>query len=214
MRQKSPAASRNRKPILGVLRQILPSRGVVLEIASGTGEHAVYFARHLPALIWQPSEMGPLESISAWQISAALPNMLSPVYLDVTQRPWPLSRADAIFCANMIHIAPWEACRSLFFGAQETLPPGAPLLLYGPFFRYGVRPAPSNVAFDKHLRSRNTCWGIRELDSVEAVANRCHFTLEAIIKMPANNLVLNFRKRSNNNENKGLHRSPPRDQRP
>lgn len=192
MRQSAPATERNREPILAVLREVLPSAGLVLEIASGTGEHAVHFARHLPRLTWQPSEAGSLASIAAWREWARLPNLLEPVRLDVTAQPWPVARAAALFCANMIHIAPWHACASLFAGARTVLSGGAPLVLYGPFLRDGVPTAPSNLAFDAELRARDSAWGIRRLAEVERVAGECGFALAALAEMPANNLTVTF----------------------
>lgn len=196
MRSRAPATERNRGPILAVLRDVLPAEGLVLEIASGTGEHAVHFARHLPGPNWQPTDAGPLESIAAWRDWVDLPNLLAPVHLDVTERPWPIARADAIFCANMIHIAPWRACEALLAGAGEALPPGAPLVLYGPFLRDDVPTAPSNLAFDADLRARDPEWGIRRLEEVERVAGTNGFDLQSIAEMPANNLTVTFRRRA------------------
>lgn len=195
MRQHAPAAERNRAPILAVLRDVLPEDGTVLEIASGTGQHAVYFAEHLPGLRWQPSEAGPLASIAAWREAARLRNLLAPVRLDVAERPWPVARADALFCANMLHIAPWCACRALFAGAREVLAGGAPLVLYGPFVRDDAETAPSNLAFDADLRARDPAWGIRSLADVECVAGECGFVLASLAEMPANNLTVTFRRR-------------------
>lgn len=195
MRQHAPAAERNRGPILAVLRRVLPAVGEVLEIASGTGQHAAYFAEHLPALRWRPSEAGSLTSIAAWREEMQLPNLLAPVRLDVTARPWPVARADALFCANMLHIAPWSACEALFGGARDVLPAGAPLVLYGPFVRDDVQTAPSNLAFDADLRARNPQWGIRRLADVERVAGESGFFLESLTPMPANNLMVTFRRK-------------------
>lgn len=194
MRRESPATERNRGPILEVLREALPPAGLVLEIAAGTGEHAVHFARHLPRLAWLPTDAGPLESIAAWREWAELPNLLEARRLDVTVHPWPVTRADALFCANMIHIAPWSACESLFAGAGEVLLAGAPLVLYGPFLRDGVPTAPSNLAFDADLRARDPAWGIRRLADVEGVAGQAGFELHSITEMPANNLTVTFRR--------------------
>src|SRR5258708_17976897 len=144
----APATARNRAPILDVLRAELPPRGLALEIASGAGEHACWFAAALPAITWQPSDRGAeaLRSIAAWRGAAALPNLLAPLALDVTAPDWPLAQADAIVCINMIHIAPWRAAEGLLAGAERVLPAGAPLVLYGPF-REGGSTAPSNAAF-------------------------------------------------------------------
>jgi len=195
MRRQAPATERNRGPILDVLRQALPPEGLVLEIASGTGEHAVHFAGHLPRLQWQPSDAGPLDSIAAWRRWSQLPNLLEPLPLDVTERPWPVERAGAVFCANMIHISPWRACEGLFAGAGDVLPAGAPLVMYGPFIRDEVPTAASNLAFDADLRARDPEWGIRELGAVERVAASCGFRLEAVTAMPANNVTVTFRRR-------------------
>lgn len=194
MRHHAPATRRNRDPILAVLRQVLPPRGTVLEIASGTGEHAVYFARQFPALSWQPSDAGSLESIGAWRDWADLPNVLQPLSLDVTEHGWPLQRADAVFCANMLHISPWATCQGLFSGASRLLPAQAPLVIYGPFLRDGVPTAPSNRAFNADLRARDPAWGIRALGEVEAVGSDCGFSLSRVAEMPANNLILVFSK--------------------
>lgn len=195
MRRKAPATERNRGPILDVLRKVLPPEGLVLEIASGTGEHAVHFAGHLSGLQWQPSDAGPLGSIAEWRRWAQLPNLLEPLPLDVTERPWPLARADAVFCANMIHISPWRACEGLFAGAGDALSAGAPLVIYGPFIRDHVPTAASNLAFDADLRGRDPEWGIRELGAVERVATNCGFGLDAVTEMPANNVMVTFRRR-------------------
>jgi hypothetical protein len=166
----------------------------VLEIASGTGEHAVHFARHLPGLTWQPSDAGPLDSIAAWQAWADLPNLFPPLHLDVTARPWPLDGADALFCANLLHVAPWRVCQELFAGAAHLLPARAPLVIYGPFFRDNTSAAPSNLAFDADLRARDPQWGIRRLEAVERAADQHGFTLEQRQEVPANNLTLVFRR--------------------
>ncbi len=192
----APAAARNRAPILDVLRAQLPARGLVLEIASGSGEHAAWFAAALPAITWQPSDRDgdALRSIAAWRAAASLPNLLAPLTLDVATEPWPVAQADAIVCINMIHIAPWRAAEALIAGAARVLPPAAPLVLYGPF-REGGRTAPSNEAFDRSLRARNPDWGVRDLDDVAALARRHGLTLAARVAMPANNLSVVFRAR-------------------
>ena len=153
----APAAARNRDPIASVLRDVLPERGTVLEVASGTGEHAVHFARAFPELLWQPSDRDEdaLASISAWRDEARLPNLLDPLELDAAEEEWPLVRADAILCINMVHISPWAATEGLMRGAEAVLrTPGAPLILYGPYRRSEVPTAPSNEAFDSSLKSR------------------------------------------------------------
>ncbi|MCX7864871.1 MAG: class I SAM-dependent methyltransferase, partial [Novosphingobium sp.] len=163
-----PATQRNRAPILEVLRGVLPASGLVLEVASGSGEHAVYFARHFPALEWQPSDPSPQarRSIAAWIAAEQVANVRAPLDLDVTAQCWPVAGADAIVCINMIHISPWEATAGLMRGAGQLLACGAPLFLYGPFKR-GKRPLePGNVAFDERLRSEDPRWGLRELGDV------------------------------------------------
>lgn len=193
-RRHAPATLRNRDPILAALRRFLPPTGTLLEIASGTGEHAVFFATALPGITWQPSDPGAdaRASIDAHAADAALPNLRPALALDVTAPDWPLGRADAVLCCNMIHIAPWAATEGLMAGAARLLPPGAPLLLYGPYRQAGVETAPSNEAFDADLRARNPAWGLRELDAVTAAARG--FTREAVLALPANNLLVTFRR--------------------
>jgi len=197
-RLSSPSAQRNRGPILEVLRRVLPASGRVLEIASGSGEHAVFFARALPKLTWQPSDPDPaaLESIRAWIAHEKLANVLDPLVLDVARARWAysLDSVDAVLCINMIHIAPWEACLGLFYGCEELLPPGGPLVLYGPFMRGGAHTAPSNAAFDASLRREDPRWGVRDLDGVVREAQWRGFDLEEVVEMPANNLTAVFRK--------------------
>lgn len=191
-RRYSPSAARNREPILDVLRRILPPAGTVLEIASGTGEHAVHFAAGLPHLIWQPSDPDAesRRSIAAWRAEAALPNLQPPLELDVMREPWPVEQADAIVCINMLHISPWAATLALFAGAARCLPSGAPLYVYGPFRQAGVPTAPSNEAFDASLKSRDPAWGLRELGEVDKIAESYGFGRREAIEMPANNLSL------------------------
>jgi hypothetical protein len=194
----APAAQRNRGPILEVLRRVLPASGRVLEIASGSGEHVVYFAKALPDLVWQPSDPDPaaLESIKAWIAHAGLSNILPPLGLDVARARWAyaIDKVAALYCANMIHIAPWEACLGLLYGAEELLSPGAPLVLYGPFLRGGVHTAPSNAAFDASLRRQDPRWGLRDLDDVVREAGLRGFELAQVEEMPANNLTVVLRK--------------------
>ncbi len=197
MKQHAPAALRNREPILGVLREVLPSQGRVLEIASGTGEHAVYFARALPGIEWQPTDVDPiaLASIAAHRDDAALPNLLPPRVLDASAGDFgELSPIDAIVCINMIHIAPWTACQGLLAGAAGALPPGGPLVFYGPFRFDGVFLAASNQAFDQALRDRNPSWGVRDLTLVTKSAERVGFEREQLIALPANNHCVVFRR--------------------
>jgi hypothetical protein len=195
-RLHSPACERNREPILTALEPVLPSAGLVLEIASGTGMHAVFFAPRLPHLAWQPSDAddASLASIAAWRETEPSPNLRAPLRLDVTQRPWPLERADAIFNANMIHISPFEACLALLDGAAALLPSGGPLIVYGPFQVGGRHTAPSNEAFDASLRARDPRWGVRDLDRVTELARERGLEREQVIAMPANNLTVVFRR--------------------
>lgn len=195
MKHHASATARNREPIREVLARELPGTGLVLEIASGSGEHAVAFARAFPGIEWQPSDPDPtaLASIAAWRDEEALPNLLAPVQLDVTKVPWPIERADAIVCINMVHIAPWEAAVALFAGAGRLLAPGALLYLYGPY-RFGGVTAPSNEVFDQSLRSRDPRWGVRDVRDLGAVATEQGFALRGAVAMPANNHSLLFRR--------------------
>ena len=181
-----------------MLRRALPGRGTVLEIASGSGEHAVHFAAALPQLIWQPSDPDPQarDSIAAYRAAAQLPNLMPPLALDATSSTWPATQADAMVSINMIHIAPWAAAEGLMAGAERLLPKGGVLFLYGPFREHGQHTAPSNAAFDESLRARNREWGVRDLDAVAALASRHGFALEERVAMPANNLSVVFRRRT------------------
>jgi hypothetical protein len=192
----APAAARNRDPILAVLRRVLPERGTVLEIASGTGEHAIHMARALPGLIWRPSDPSAeaRASIAAWRAHAALPNLEAPIALDAAAPAWPVERADAIVSINMIHIAPWEAGLGLMAGAGRLLAAGRPLVLYGPFNLDGRFTAPSNEAFDASLKARDPRWGIRDVAAVSAAASERGLALAERIDMPANNMMLVFRR--------------------
>ena len=196
----APAVARNREPILAVLRRVLPEHGLVLEIASGSGEHAVYFAAALPHLNWQPTDPDPeaRASIAAYRAATALPNVLPPLALDAAAAHWPVTeidvQIDAIVSINMIHIAPWVAAEGLMAGAERLLPERGVLFLYGPFREHGRHTAPSNAAFDESLRARNREWGVRDLDEVAALASRHGFALEERIAMPANNLSVVFRR--------------------
>lgn len=191
-RRFAPAASRNRDPLLEVLRGILPAAGLVLEVASGTGEHAVHVAGAMPDLQWQPSD--PSEearaSIDAW--AAGHSNIRTALALDASTWPWPIARADAVLCVNMIHIAPWAACLGLLRGATALLPAGAPLILYGPFLRGGVETVLSNLEFDASLKARNPEWGLRRLEDVAKAA--AGLTLDRVMEMPAHNLTVVFRR--------------------
>ncbi|HTH60027.1 MAG TPA: DUF938 domain-containing protein [Paraburkholderia sp.] len=196
-RHFAPAAERNAAPILDVLRRVLPPSGVVLEIASGTGQHAAHFAAALPSLDWQPSDVDPKAraSIAAWREQAGLANLREPLDLDVRRTPWPVQSADAIVCINLIHIAPWDAAEALMEGAGALLGTGGVLVLYGPYRRHGEHTAPSNAAFDEDLRQRNPAWGVRNMEAVEALAKAAGFAGEPCIAMPANNFCLVFTKR-------------------
>lgn len=195
-RLDAPAAARNRDPILDVLRRVLPDTGLVLEIASGTGQHVVHFARALPALEWQPSEpdAGGRRSIAAWSAADGLANVRAPLDLDVIGGNWPIDAADAIVCINMIHIAPWAATLALMSGAGRILRADGPLVLYGPFRRDGINTAPSNDRFDIDLKIRNAAWGIRDIADVTAEAEAAGLRLDEVVEMPANNLTVVFRK--------------------
>ena len=196
MKQSAPAAARNRDPIAAVLADLLPERGLVLEIASGTGEHALHFARTFPQHDWQPSdpETAARASIESWRLEAGLPNLRSPLPLDAEAPEWPVERAEAMLCINMIHISPWAAAGGLFAGAARILPEGAPLVLYGPYLEDGVATAASNLAFDASLKARNGAWGIRRVADVDALAASKGFERVRRVEMPANNLILAYRK--------------------
>ncbi len=198
----APSAERNKDPILAVLKRVLPSSGLVLEIASGTGQHIVHFARALPGLEWQPSEPDSemRRSIAAWTRAESLANVRAPLDLDVMAPVWPIERAAAVICINMIHIAPWAAASHLIAGTSRVLGAGGVLFLYGPFRRYGDHTAPSNAAFDADLRRRNREWGVRDLEAVDAVAAPHGFELEEVVAMPANNFSVVFRADANNDK--------------
>lgn len=193
----APATLRNRDAIAAVLADWLPASGMVLEIASGSGEHAIHFAAAFPALTWQPSDpdSAALTSIAAWSRDAVAANILPPLQLDAAAPDWPIARADAILCINMVHISPWEATLGLFAGAAWLLPPGAPLILYGPYVEADVPTAESNRTFDASLRARNPAWGLRDTAAVAAAAEQAGLGLAARRAMPANNLMLLFRRR-------------------
>jgi SAM-dependent methyltransferase len=196
LRRHAPATQRNRDPILEVLRTVLPPSGLVLEVASGTGEHAAYFSRHLPGLQWQPSDPSPdaLESIAAWRDAEGSPNLLPPLKLDAAAAEWPLVSADAVLCINMVHISPWEATQGLIRGAARLLGKDAPLVLYGPFRRQGHAIEPGNAAFDSDLRRRDSRWGLRLLEDVTSEAAEYGFGFNSLVTMPANNLSVIYRR--------------------
>jgi uncharacterized protein DUF938 len=193
-RRSAPAVQRNRDPIVTVLKEWLPEAGLVLEIASGTGEHAAYFAEHFPHLEWQPSDIhqDALNSIAAWRAQTGLPNLREPLVIDASSADWPIQRADALLSINMVHISPWSAALGLLDGAARLLEPGAPLILYGPWLKDDIPTAPSNLAFDEDLRSRDPKWGLRRVEDFAAAAGNRGLILEQVRTMPANNLMLRF----------------------
>lgn len=192
LRWHSAAAERNKGPIVAELQRLLPPQGLLLEIASGTGQHAAHGASAMPGWRWQPTDADPgaLASIGAW--CEGLPNVLPPLALDVMARVWPgiSARVDAIFCANMIHIAPWPVCAALMQGAARHLAPLGRLVLYGPYIVEDVPTAASNLAFDADLRGRNPAWGLRRLGGVLAEARGAGLLLQERVSMPSNNLLL------------------------
>ena len=196
-RRSAPAALRNREPIAEVLSEWLPGSGLVLEVASGTGEHVVHFAERFPQLEWQPSDLHPdaLGSLRAWREATGLPNVREPIALDAASPSWPIDRADAVLNINMVHISPWEAALGLIAGAARLLADGAPLILYGPWLKDDVATAPSNLDFDADLRRRDPAWGLRRVEQF-ADAARGAFELIETRAMPANNLMLLLRRRS------------------
>ncbi|MGF7148128.1 hypothetical protein FHS96_001737 [Sphingomonas zeicaulis] len=195
-RRHAPATLRNRDAILAVLRQVLPAQGLVLEIASGSGEHAAWFAGQLRRLVWQPSDPdeAALRSIVSWSAEVGHINLRPPVRIDAAAADWPIEAADAILCINMVHISPWAATRGLFAGAARLLPEGAPLYIYGPFVQAGVPTAPSNLTFDESLKARDPGWGLRAVEDVSELAARHGFAKDRIVPMPANNLSLVYRR--------------------
>ena len=197
LRQRSPSAERNREPILAVLRDTLPATGRVLEIASGTGQHAICFAAVMPGLDWQPSDADAdaRASIAAWTAHDGLANVRAPLAVDVHQPDWGVDSLDAVVCINMIHISPWSAAQALFVGASRRLVDGGVLYLYGPYKRGGAHTAPSNDAFDQQLRSRDPEWGVRDMEAVIALGAAVGLVCDEPIAMPANNFSLVFRKR-------------------
>lgn len=222
-RRSAPAALRNREPIAGVLTEWLPPHGLVLEIASGTGEHAVYFAGRFATLEWQPSDVHPdaLASLAAWRAETALPNLRPPFVLNAAADAWPIDRADAVVsikmpsdscdggeiaknsgsyaavvCINMVHISPWSAALGLLDGSAKALERGGVLVLYGPWLKADIPAAASNVAFDLDIRARDPQWGLRSVEDFEVEAIKRGFELEQVRTMPANNLMLLFRLKS------------------
>lgn len=192
----SPAAERNKEPILSVLRRVLPVQGTVLEIASGTGQHAMHFASALPTLTWQPTDPDAAgrAAIAARVSQAGLPNLLAPLALDVLAAPWPVASADAVVCINMIHISPQATTPALFAGCDRILKGPGPVVLYGPFQRQDKPLAPSNAAFDASLKARNPQWGLRDLQWVSTAAARHGFEQVEVCELPANNIAVVYRR--------------------
>ena len=195
-RLRAPAVARNRDAIVDVLRRVLPADGLVLEIASGSGEHAAHFAAAFPDLVFQPSDPDrqARASIDAWSAFSDLKNIRPALALDAARAPWPLARADAIVCINMTHISPFSATEGLLRQAGEILPSGAPLYLYGPYFREGVETAESNLAFDAWLRDQNSHWGLRDLGVVARLAAESGLLAPQVVEMPSNNVSAIFRR--------------------
>jgi hypothetical protein len=195
-RRSAPAALRNREAIAEVLHEWLPAAGLVLEIASGTGEHAVYFAERFPALNWQPSDVHPsaIESIAAWREAAGLPNVEAPLDLDAAAPAWPIESAAAVLSINMVHISPWASALGLLDGARRILSPGSPLVLYGPWLKDDIPTAPSNLQFDAELRLRDERWGLRRVEEFAEAAAARGLTFIETRAMPANNLMLLLRR--------------------
>jgi hypothetical protein len=192
VKREAPATARNREPIAAVLETALPASGLVLEIASGTGEHCAFFAERFPQLDWQPSDPDAesRDSIVAW--CEGLANVRPPLALDAAAADWPAEQADAILCVNMVHISPWASTLGLMAGAARLLPTGAPLILYGPYRQQGVETAPSNEKFELWLKGLSPEYGLRWLEDVADVARG--FMLERVVEMPANNLMPIFRR--------------------
>jgi len=193
VRREAPAAARNVAPIGEVLASWLPREGTVLEVASGTGEHALAFARRFPAIEWQPSDpdQDALRSIAAWRADGP-PNLLPPLRIDAREAEWPISAAAAIVSINMVHISPWEAALGLIEGAERLLTTGAPLILYGPWIVEGIDTTASNIAFDQSLKARDPRWGLRSVAEFAEAARLGGFTLSDLRAMPANNFMLRF----------------------
>jgi hypothetical protein len=196
-KRSAPAALRNREPIGDVLAEWLPTTGTILEIASGSGEHALYFAERFPALEWQPSDIHPdaLASIRAWRTAAGPANLREPIAIDSASSNWPIDRADAILSINMVHISPWASALGLIEGSARLLPSDRPLILYGPWLKDDIDTAPSNIAFDADLKSRDSRWGLRRVEDFAAAAAAEGLDLIQNRSMPANNLMLLLKRR-------------------
>jgi hypothetical protein len=195
-RKSAPAALRNREPIAEVLADWLPATGTVLEIASGTGEHAAFFAERFPSLDWQPSDVHPdaLDSVRAWRAEAGLPNLSEPLILDASAADWPIGEADAVLNINMVHISAWSAALGLIAGAARVLPAGGPLILYGPWLKADIETVSSNLEFDAELKRRDPEWGLRRVEDFAAAAAQKGLKMEKTRPMPANNLMLLLRR--------------------
>lgn len=194
VKRHAPATERNRDVIAQTLARVLPTEGLILEVASGTGEHVVHFAKMFPALTWQPSDPDPiaLASINAWRADSKVPNVRPAMLLDASA-DWPIAQADAVVCINMTHISPWAATVGLLRNAARLLPQSAVLFIYGPYNQRDVPLADSNAAFDAALRQQNALWGLRFVEDIAAEANVSGLHLDLVIDMPANNLSLIFR---------------------
>jgi SAM-dependent methyltransferase len=192
----SPAAERNKQPILELLRAAVPPRGEALEIASGTGQHIAWFAKHMPNWNWQPTDLhrGALYSVEAYADQADLTNVYAPMVLDVQSESWleAAQTVDLVVCINMLHIAPWVTCAALMRGCARHLAPGGKLVTYGPYFEDGVPTAASNLAFDDSLRAHDPTYGIRRREDVVQAAQNAGLRLVARHAMAANNLLLVF----------------------
>ena len=195
-RRSAPAALRNREPIAEVLAEWLPESGLVLEIASGTGEHATFYAERFPSLEWQPTDIHPdaLSSIAAWRDASGLPNLRPPLTLDASSTEWPIDHADAVLSINMVHISPWTSALGLLDGAARLLADGARLILYGPWLKDDIPTVPSNLDFDADLKRRDPAWGLRRVEDFTAAAEPRGFRLEDHPQMPANNLMMLWKK--------------------
>ena len=189
------AVPRNRDVILEVLRRVLPENAAVLEVASGSGEHGVHFASHLPSVTWHPTDADPelLASINAWRHASDLPNLRPARWLDVLKKPWPTIEVDAVVNINMLQVSPWEACPALFEGVAQVLRPGGVVVMYGPYKRAGKHTSESNASFDATVRENDPRWGVRNLEDVAAAAHARGLILEEVIEMPANNLAVIYR---------------------
>jgi hypothetical protein len=200
LRRSAPAALRNRESIAEVLGGWLPASGLLLEIASGTGEHAAFFANRFPQLDWQPSDIhgDALRSIEEWRKAAGLANIRKPLEIDASMANWPIDRADVVLSINMVHISPWASALGLLDGAARLLPPGGALILYGPWLKEDITPAPSNLAFDSDLRARDPQWGLRSVEAFTEEARKRGLSLEETRSMPANNLMLLLRPNRSN----------------